>query len=414
MNIKFKCIVSSVIILIAYMETGLITTYASNDIVNDSCVEESNEEYNDFYEYKDQYTYVAEKVDDEIDNTELSEEYEDLEKYFNENGIFDEDIEAVYEYDELDNFNELDDLDDISISVQYYAVEDSVEDTDEEVSLESSDFIRLSDDEVNMYIAEKFYGQDMGLEEILEDKIDECNKEQEKERAIDSVLENIGIKPIEVYAETQTKQGTNILKKVVTCTKSGNDFADTQIVAVWDTMPKNRKLDSIEILCDECKYERDAGEYSEITITHFYSETTKKKYTNETYSRRVRVNVKEVNRKKLSDNEFYTYDGDIFIAMRLHSDDDYLGADGYAYTKTISKEGIKCNCYLRRLSYNKKKLRLDVCYLHLVSSYNPVNIIITALDKAKITAAYMLITGSEIEYTYTRSGDKDFFEFNFK
>lgn len=64
--------------------------------------------------------------------------------------------------------------------------------------------IELSDEEVDLYIAEKYLGKDTNLYQELNSEFEKKNKKDNK-KISDKILKSMGIRPIEVYADTRTK-----------------------------------------------------------------------------------------------------------------------------------------------------------------------------------------------------------------
>ena len=132
-------------------ESNTINTEINRELINDG------EEYNDFYEMKDNYEFVSDKVEDEIRESSEDIHNDVVEEYLNENGIFDDEIADIYgddDIEQLELFGE-EDLEDISIQVEYYAVADIAE----EECKNESDMVKLSDDQVDKYIGEKYYNE---------------------------------------------------------------------------------------------------------------------------------------------------------------------------------------------------------------------------------------------------------------
>lgn len=167
--------------------------YASESVV----VEEN--EITIFEDAKDE-KYVNMKVEEEKKNkTELLDNK--TERYLNENGLFDEEIEKLddetleelmkssnkdiqvytsfYEYIEPDEDNS--DADDNSEN-------ETVKSSDDTVIAESS-LVELTKDEINAVIAEKYY--DVDISEM---------EEKDDNTVLDDVLEAVGLKPVNVYA----------------------------------------------------------------------------------------------------------------------------------------------------------------------------------------------------------------------
>lgn len=184
----------------AMIMTTLMSLVMFNNIAyaSESVVVEENE-ITIFEDAKDE-KYVNMKVEEEKKNkTELLDNK--TERYLNENGLFDEEIEKLddetleelmkssnkdiqvytsfYEYIEPDEDNS--DADDNSEN-------ETVKSSDDTVIAESS-LVELTKDEINAVIAEKYY--DVDISEM---------EEKDDNTVLDDVLEAVGLKPVNVYA----------------------------------------------------------------------------------------------------------------------------------------------------------------------------------------------------------------------
>lgn len=111
-------------------------------------------------------------------------------------------------------------MDKTSIYTSYYVVDDGDGD-----SLDESDMILLTDQETNDYIAQKYFNRKNNLKDILKDKIKKKNEKN------DTILhrfgEALGIVPVGVQAETQSKGGKDdnknptMLKKTIIVSDRG-------------------------------------------------------------------------------------------------------------------------------------------------------------------------------------------------
>lgn len=423
--IKVKCAMSIVMLIIAHMEMMLINTYAHdfNSLYINNEMPAENENYSDFCEIKDEYEYVADKVEQELSESSSEINNDEAEQYLNSNGIFDDEIADFYSEKDIEEFENMgtEELEDVMISVSYFAVDDT-EDAEKE-ELENSDMCQLTDEEVNMYLAEKYYNVDMGLDEKVLDRMDkDTDGNCDKESVADKIMESIGLKPVVAYAETQTKQRRSdgtlcMLKKVVTSHKVNADYAFVQTVLVWDTMPSNRRLDSIVIYYDNGQYEFDATGYlRDVEVVHFYSKIFKQgpvgDYT--VTSRRVMSHMQETSSVSLKKNQYLLRSNSVSIALKLNTNEDKLLDNGDRYIREIEGEGVRCKMYVRLTGSNKKILRVYPSYLHTKTSLNLTETIISIVDGAHITAAYRLATGQDVKVSYDKSGVNEVFTFNYK
>ena len=214
---KFKrCLAmfSAVIMVMYSIEDSIVAVKACEDITYvENEVDDQN--YSNINEIKDEFEFIGDKIDEEIENDSGVFENDKIEKFLNENGVFDEDIQSIYNEEEISELNEFDqdDIDNMSVYVEYYAVPD-MDITEESENLDNYEMIRLTDEQVDMYMAEKYFEVNTELDEQIQEKIEENYDEQREGDSIsDKVLTAIGVKPITVYAETQEKQGTCMLKK---------------------------------------------------------------------------------------------------------------------------------------------------------------------------------------------------------
>lgn len=418
-NIKLRCAISIILLIIANIEMMLIEAYANN--FNTIYAESSeSKDYSEFAEIKEDYQFISDKVNEElsVDSSEISNSK--VESFLNDNGVFDDEILGIYGEEDIKEFENMDeeDIDNMSVSVSYFAVEDIELVDDKDIS--SANTVQLTDEEVDMYIAEKYYGQDTGLEQQILEEL-KSNK-IEKESKFEEIMENIGLKTKDAYAETQTKQvrkdGTVcMLKKVVTCTKPYDDYVDVRAVVVWDKMPVNRKLDSIGIRFDNAIYERDAGaELGKVEVTHFYTKTLTEgpagKYV--TSTSRINKKMTETESLSLKENQYNTSNLGVTIALKLTTDEDKLKENGDRYKRVITNEGIRCKMYVRLISKRKKGIGVYEDYIHIKTTYNPIETLISLMDKAFITVTYRLINGKDISVSYDKSGVNEVFPFNFK
>ena len=221
MNKIAKCIIAIVILLIAnvvnvYVNIGNVYADENNKIVQNYI-----NNRNLFNNKEKEYKYVDKKVDKEKKKHSTVAKKE-VEEYLNENGIFDEDIKGLFSEKELRELK-CEDLINSEIYVSYYAVEDTEE--LEDISIENKEMVELSDEQVNKYLAQKYFSKDTDLYNELENEF-EAKKEKKKKSYNDKFLEAIGVKPIEVYAinsegysvgGNSDKDNPSMLKKDVDC-----------------------------------------------------------------------------------------------------------------------------------------------------------------------------------------------------
>ena len=161
MSRKIKCIIAIVVLLMA----NVVSLCANTDNVYAFTYKKDDKKdiskRNVFKEKSSEYKNVDKKVKREKQkhSTVANKEVED---YLNENGVFDEDIKGLFTDAEL---KELDCKDFINaeIYITYYAVEDTEELTD--APIDEKTMIELSDEQVDKYMAQKYFSEDTGLYE---------------------------------------------------------------------------------------------------------------------------------------------------------------------------------------------------------------------------------------------------------
>lgn len=281
----------------AMIMTTLMSLVMFNNIAyaSESVVVEENE-ITIFEDAKDE-KYVNMKVEEEKKNkTELLDNK--TERYLNENGLFDEEIEKLddetleelmkssnkdiqvytsfYEYIEPDEDNS--DADDNSEN-------ETVKSSDDTVIAESS-LVELTKDEINAVIAEKYY--DVDISEM---------EEKDDNTVLDDVLEAVGLKPVNVYAyetinsvdNSDNMKGTYLKKSIlIVPEKLGNKQYYKLITNyTWLTMPENRMLDvAIVSWDDNAKQDNSNIAYRETyaKVTTDYTDTVRRQLTGELLS----------------------------------------------------------------------------------------------------------------------------------
>ena len=281
----------------AMIMTTLMSLVMFNNIAyaSESVVVEENE-ITIFEDAKDE-KYVNMKVEEEKKNkTELLDNK--TERYLNENGLFDEEIEKLddetleelmkssnkdiqvytsfYEYIEPDEDNS--DADDNSEN-------ETVKSSDDTVIAESS-LVELTKDEINAVIAEKYY--DVDISEM---------EEKDDNTVLDDVLEAVGLKPVNVYAyetinsvdNSDNMKGTYLKKSIlIVPEKLGNKQYYKLITNyTWLTMHENRMLDvAIVSWDDNAKYDNSNIAYRETyaKVTTDYTDTVRRQLTGELLS----------------------------------------------------------------------------------------------------------------------------------
>ena len=376
-------------------------------------IESTEENSGNFTNNMEDYEYIEQKVDEELkEDTGLLEP--EIEEVLNEQGVFDNEI-GQYSEEYIDALNEAE-PEDIEVQAQYYQIEDTEE--LEGMPVSEEELIPASEEEVNEYLAEEYYEEDI-------------EEETDSSSVVGQILENIGIKPIEVKAETQSKGGQSdkknktMLKKTIICTRDkskdrkGKQYIYVHAIFKWDKMPKYRELDTIAMTWDNSYYDY---EYEKKTsVSHFW---TKHQYdyrtdvsNGKTVNNSIKgksVNMKEnANYNILKNNQYYLDNDGIRIAVKLHKDTEKgLTSIPYTRAKEYSCEGVGIILYLSKSAKNKKVVFYPY-YKHIKTKKDWLSVAVTLADDGKFTAIYTLATGKHKTVEESYSGVNGKFTFNF-
>jgi len=421
MSRKIKCIIAIVVLLMA----NVVSLCANTDNVYAFTYKKNDKKdiskRNVFKEKSSEYKNVDKKVKREKQkhSTVAKKEVED---YLNENGVFDEDIKGLFTDAEL---KELDCKDFINaeIYITYYAVEDTKELTD--APLDEKTMIELSDEQVDKYMAQKYFSEDTGLYEELENEF-QTRKDKKKKSMGDKFFEAIGVKPIEVYAQkvsgkslggVDDKKNPSMLKKVWLATQGKkNGYIKVKFEAIWTEMPKHRNLDIVKVEWDRAEYLR-SGVYSSVRVKHFWDEkieyvsTTGKKTEKNSYSKNVSY---VASKEQLKNNEYHIRSEFIYAAIELHSD-----AGGYSTSNMqdvntyVVNEGITFNFYVKP-NEGAEYVDFYLDYLHTIENTDGLSVIIQTVaggGLSFIPALYDWGTGALTKVETVKSGIERKFTF---
>lgn len=376
--------------------------------VDNTTVSMVGEDNQNFTENMEDYEYIEQKVEDELSvDTGLLEP--EVEEALNEQGVFDDEI-CQYSETYIDELNKLN-PEDIEVQAEYYAIKDTEELNG--VSVTDEEMVPVSDEKINAYIAEEYYDEE--AEDSEEDKVS----------VIEGILEGIGIRPLQVKAETQHKGGTNdkknktMLKKTIICTKAKNkkNYLYVHAIFKWDQMPKYRELDTIAMKWDNVVY--DYAYARKTSVSHFW---TKHQYEHRTDGGSVILNEKYVsesvnmkyndNYNTLKNNQYYLDNYGIRCAFKLHKNNDTALANSpYVKTKEYSNEGIGIIFYLKRKS---NIVVFHPYYKHIQTKREWVSVAVCLADKGRFTAIYTTVTGKNKTVTESFVGVDEAFRFTIK
>ncbi|MBD5135405.1 MAG: hypothetical protein HDT39_05505 [Lachnospiraceae bacterium] len=324
--------ISIIIILALFAVLGSIYTIKSlNDGYELEATEEKaeNQSKKEFFTYtrnKSDYQNIEKKIDMENQNDILSDKYHDIERLFNDAGIFDEELELHF------TENMLDELVDIgtprmSVMSAYYMVDESVIKKNNDIGSESIDaaqIIQLNEQQVDKYFAEKYFGQ-----------------------------------------KTDIYKKVSILKKTVMVCKADMEYARLLVWFDWADMPSERNLDFVKIrVYNGGQYEADAlGDYGKVTAKHEYYKLVKDKAAGtEGEKKKVSSDIKESLSVYLKDGEYNTLNNMIKAAVNLADNENEYGEE-------IIGESLFFDFYARLTGKDVDMdylLEVDPLYIHVM------------------------------------------------
>lgn len=423
-------LMSIAIILIFNIENVATCVYGSEIENNEISYTETDEEFSDFSEIKDDYEYIGNKVEDEVNQSSGIIENEELEIYLNENGVFDEEIEDIYSHEEIEELNEAieENMENLQIHVEYYAGNDTEENVEniedvENTTIEES-MIRLTDEEVNMYIAESCYGIETNLNESLSERMDNEDADNEDNSDInlgEEIMSTIGLAPQTVYASadyerTQSAGGqgaTNktMLKKTVQVYKVSEKTAKTHVTYTWEIMPVNRGVDAMKIglsglITDGSK--EASGKHKivqKVWDGPLGCASKVERYNND---------LKLINAGTLGNNEFKLKGDSVWIAAELRNNEDMLKSNGDVYKRKVLSEIVDVSFYCDIIN---SRVWITPEYRHTIEggvTYSLVDlarIVVSAANEDIKGIAFVLASGKKVSPSSEMSGVDKSFEF---
>ena len=333
------------------------------------------EDIGNFTENVEKYDHIKLKINEEKDNYILKEEYEGLEQYLNENGVYDREIRECFSEEELEQLSSFK-LSNMEVMTAYYIVIEDDEDQEDGDKIENQQMIRLTDGEVDLYIGEKYYGEKNNFKNKLEDRI---SSEKGKKKISDKLFEKIGLKTVDVYADDYNFSlgGGNetMLKKTLYVCRVSNDYVYLKVTCDWETMPVNRGMDYIEINLTNCMYLSGApmpkGCISGMRYT--FSQVADG-YAGSPHEEEIEcVNLERVYSNVIKNNQFRTTDKVIIIGINLTDDENYLKNNGNVYDKKVVEELVYINFYVKFISSDCTQIEINPVYTHTKKGYWTLN-----------------------------------------
>ena len=420
-----KKIVKNIIAIMLIVMANIVSIYAttSNVYAHENLDTSEFIKKNVFKEERKKYKNIDKALQKETDKHSTVAKKE-IEEYLNEQGVFDDEITGLFTDEDLSKL-EINDLVDTEIYVAYYAVEDKEE--LENKAVEEEEMIELTDEQVDKYLAEKYFSKNTNLYEELKKEFEEKNKRKEK-TLFSKALESVGLKPIVTYAAITKSESVggvddennpSMLKKIWMAKKSSN-YILVNFEAVWTEMPKYRNLDVIYIEWDYGKY-YEIAQYADVEVKHFWrkqlvyvSGMGERIAESKSYSKSMKYVPEGQN---LKNNQYNIREDYLCAAINLH--DDY---EGYSSTtmENISNryvnEGVSFKFYVRP-EEGTERMNFHLRYSHTIVNVDIVSVAISTITGGKtglITVSCELAAGGYKNVKSELSGVDHKFVFDFK
>ncbi|MDE5782495.1 MAG: hypothetical protein K2I03_13625 [Lachnospiraceae bacterium] len=292
---------------------------------------QSVKDFSTFTKNKSDYQNIEKKIDMESQNDIFGDKYHDAEKFLNDAGIFDEELELHFTENKLDELEDIG-LENISIMSAYYVVDESVIQKNSNIGRESIDaaqMFQLNEQQVDEYFAEKYF-----------------------ERKTD------------IYKKV------SILKKTIMVYEADMGYARLQAWFDWSDMPSERDLDFVKIRIEYGQYERDAsGDYGQVTAKHQYYKLVKDGAVGtEVEKKKVSFDIVDSLAVDLKDGEYNALDHMFKAAVDLGDNKNELKSDGNVYSEEIIGESVFIDYYVRLISANADVdyLEVEPLYIHVM------------------------------------------------
>ena len=383
---------------------------------------DSQHEYN-YEELCEQYEHMDMKTEEELDNvTGVIDEK--LEEELNRNGIFDEEIENNL-LEEIENIN-LDEVERISVEVSYYAINDTEEWEGKKVT--EDEMLQLTPEQVDMYMAEKYYNEETDLNDELNEAFEKINDNNmtDKKSFSDKFLEAVGIKPKNVYAVVsrqysyggKNSENPTMLKKTAILFQH-EVGGDVHVIVnfYWTEMPKYRNLDVAYIILGNCTLDVSMP----VSVRRYWTRVV---HNTSSHDRRIGT-VYENGRTFREDSaQVFTSCGYPLKGNNYSYHTDYIASAVNLYHKPkedypyyiymeYKTEGVSFDFYVEP-DYGKKTGLLTLNYSHTKASCDIVSIILGYLDKSFLSATYNLLSGKSTIVSTEMSGAEANVPFTYK
>lgn len=329
----------------------------------------------------DENFFVDMKIKDEInlDKTMLNS---DKERYLNSLGVMDEDIQQ-YDDEMIAQINNAN-VEDIFAKVEYYTVDDSVENADN--AIDDSECVAMSKSEINSLFQEKYYN-------------DYKNKT-----------------PFVSTVKAETKN-TATFSKVVTMVKQSIAYEGeylTTVAVKWLKMPINRSLDVLHIEWDNAYLDTNypitgvhgwKRNYQTATLTSVHPTNGPVwKYSN--HSKVETTALKKKNYTKsvaIGDNYFVARNNELIVGMDLHNGkveypNGYNQNARYAQLRlatSYENEYCQIKFMLKKMSSTDRTIIIYPSYVHAKTS---ADIVSFAFDVASAVVGKSNVAGSRLMY----------------
>ncbi|MBQ3545609.1 MAG: hypothetical protein IJA34_11605 [Lachnospiraceae bacterium] len=374
-----------------------------NSKVNADENKRNQEKYNSNLEHtfsqdRKKYDNINRKIEEEIEsNTDILDE--DIEKYLNENGVYDREIEQIKDVGYMSGL----DKEDIQIFSAYYSVKDNPEKAD--VPITDDEMEQLSSKEINELFGNIYYGQNKDISGKKE--------KSSKNGLLDKFLTVIGIKPINAYAavldDEDGSRETYLKKLMIIYSKKVNGVECYEVIyfSTWETMPKYRNVDVVSLYWANAKWQPEL-DYKTVVKQNwdydsfYYEEVSKLKLGCKSGTDMKEFSVHN-NPGELKESQYFISTNGIIAVLKLHEDKkekDIWPPHGYDIVN-YSNEELVIQLYLEKDKYRDTVIFYPY-YEHCIS-YSEVE----SVGVSIISAIGGGINGSTIKANYILTNDFD-------
>lgn len=392
------CIGVSICIFFMYSYSFCLKVYANKDDYIIEKVIDANVNIvgeNVFTGEKGEDNNIGKKINDEISNdTGLLDT--NVENYLNENGVFDEELKDISDIKNLNNIEP----ENIQVFTGYFAVSDTKE--DEGIPVTDEELVMLDSKEVDSLLGNIYYDEE---NEIIKNKVSHKSLSEK-------VLMSIGLKPVDVYAWSESKGGGSVtyLKKTLMAYSwkiDGEECVRIIYSTVWTTMPEYRNIDVVSLYWTNATYENFLEEY--VLVEQYCDYKKVHCYDGINGKNKQVAEERELgpiffdyypNPMDLKKSQYFITSHGIVCAVKLHEDsDDRLCFEQRVFTqKLYTNENIIMSMYLQKEA-NKRDMTLYPYYQHYKSGLK-VNNIISGI----INAGFSLSSENYVQAVYELVG----------